>query len=326
MMDNVGVVVIGRNEGERLLACLRSIKPAGLPVFYADSASTDGSPDRAAAEGAQVLRLDAVTPLNAARGRKEGMAALLEAHPQIDFIQFIDGDCLLQPHFIATALAFLEAKPRTAAVCGRRFEAHPEASFYNRLCDEEWNTPPGKADAFGGDALVRVAALQQVGGYDASLMASEEPELSARMRAAGWEIWRIDEPMTQHDAAIFTFKAYWRRHLRGGVGYLQAWRRTANLPQRINGRTLVSALLWVVVLPLLIIIAALAFGRPSILLAMPLLYLLQVARMAARKGLTSWYNWRAAAAVLSIKSAELLGAISALMAGSARSAIEYKAR
>ena len=39
-----GLVAIGRNEGERLKRCLRSV-PAGVPVVYVDSGSTDGSVD-----------------------------------------------------------------------------------------------------------------------------------------------------------------------------------------------------------------------------------------------------------------------------------------
>ena len=41
------------------------------------------------------------------------------------------------------------------------------ASIYNALCDEEWDTPIGEARECGGDALVRCAALDQIGGYNA---------------------------------------------------------------------------------------------------------------------------------------------------------------
>ena len=42
--DRVGFVVIGRNEGERLVRCLDSLKSAGAAeIVYVDSGSTDGS-------------------------------------------------------------------------------------------------------------------------------------------------------------------------------------------------------------------------------------------------------------------------------------------
>jgi hypothetical protein len=37
------------------------------------------------------------------------------------------------------------------------------------LIDEEWDTPIGEASACGGDALIRIDAVLQVGGYNPSL-------------------------------------------------------------------------------------------------------------------------------------------------------------
>ena len=42
-----GVVVIGRNEGERLMACLQALRAQPRPVIYVDSGSSDGSLERA---------------------------------------------------------------------------------------------------------------------------------------------------------------------------------------------------------------------------------------------------------------------------------------
>ena len=54
----------------------------------------------------------------------------------------------------------------------------------------------GAARACGGDALMRTAALAEVGGYDPNLIAGEEPELCVRLRAAGWQIYTLDREMT----------------------------------------------------------------------------------------------------------------------------------
>ena len=45
-----------------------------------------------------------------------------------------------------------------------------------------------KPDACGGDALMRASAFQQVSGFDASIIAGEEPELCVRLRQKGWKI------------------------------------------------------------------------------------------------------------------------------------------
>ena len=120
-----------------------------------------------------VVALDTTIPFTAARARNAGFAALLEEGTP-EFVQFVDGDCRVQPGWLPAAKAFLATHPEVAVVCGRRREVHPEASVWNRLCDAEWDTPVGEAKACGGDALMRSAAVRQVGGYDPALIAGEE--------------------------------------------------------------------------------------------------------------------------------------------------------
>jgi glycosyltransferase involved in cell wall biosynthesis len=158
-----GAVIIGRNEGARLVACLASFPAQVRPLVYVDSGSTDGSVAAARAAGAEVVALDMGVPFTAARARNAGFARL-EALGAPEFVQFVDGDCVLQPGWLPAAEAFLLARPEVGVVCGRRREIRPEASIWNRLCDAEWDTPVGPAKACGGDALMRVAAVRAVGG------------------------------------------------------------------------------------------------------------------------------------------------------------------
>ena len=89
-----GIVVIGRNEGERLVACLRSLPIGRYPVVYVDSGSSDGSPQQAEKFGAEVINLDMSIPLSAARARNEGRKRLYEKWPDLQYVQFVDGDCV----------------------------------------------------------------------------------------------------------------------------------------------------------------------------------------------------------------------------------------
>ena len=242
-------MVIGRNEGERLARCLRSLRGAEGAVVYVDSGSTDGSPGCARDFGAAVIELDASCPYSAARGRNAGFEALAREHPQLAFIQFVDGDCELVPGWLEAATQHLVAHPGVAVACGRRRELHPEASPWNRLADMEWDTPLGDTDACGGDALVRAVAFREVGGYDASLIAGEEPELCWRLGRAGWRIVRLDCEMTRHDAALERVSQWWRRRARAGHAYAEAvWRhRRAPDPRRV--RRLLSILFWAGLVP-----------------------------------------------------------------------------
>ncbi len=272
----ISVVVIGRNEGERLKRCLASID-AGVMTAYVDSNSTDGSADHARSVGAITVVLDPAVPFTAARARNAGAAALAAAGIAPDYLQFVDGDCEVEAGWLETAVAWLDAHPDVGVVCGRRRERFPDASVYNRLCDAEWNTPVGEAAACGGDSLMRRAVFDAVGGFDDAVVAGEEPELCRRIRAAGGRIWRIDAAMTIHDAAMLHLSQWWRRAIRSGFGYAQVW-----TVRRLYGREVARAIGWTVGLPLATALLALAVG-PWALLAL-LLPVIQVARMALRDG------------------------------------------
>ncbi|MBL8657157.1 MAG: glycosyltransferase family 2 protein [Altererythrobacter sp.] len=316
-LPRTGVVAIGRNEGERLKRCLASLRDSGYPVVYVDSASTDGSPEVAAALGAKVHALDLSRPFTAARARAEGLAVLEDDHPALDHVFFVDGDCEVEPGFLAAATAFLDAEPAFAVVCGRRRERFPDASRYNRLMDREWDTPVGEAAACGGDALFRLAAYHRAGGYDPAMVAGEEPELCTRIRAGGGRVMRLDLPMTIHDAAITRFGQWWRRAIRSGMGYAQAWSETNG---RLYGRELARAFGWSAALPLSAALAALAW-HPAWMLLWPGLTALQFVRLARRDGIF--------AGALSVvgKYAELVGSlryIARAALGRAGSTVHYK--
>lgn len=315
-----GVVAIGRNEGERLKKCLGSI-PSGMPLVYVDSASTDGSVDFARSAGAEVVALDMRRPFSAARARNEGFQVLHATHPDLAYVQFVDGDCEFEPGWLETAETFLDGEPAFAATCGRRRERFPEASFYNGLADAEWNTPVGEAGACGGDAMMRITAFTAVKGYDAAIIAGEEPELCQRLRGKGWRIWRLDAPMTIHDADMHRFGQWWMRAVRSGFGYAQVWRKTgASGRDTLYGREIARALAWSIGILIFAVLLALVLG-PAALLAAPLLWGAQFLRLARREGARrSWH-------LLAGKFAETWGVMryaAARLSGRTQGAIFYK--
>jgi GT2 family glycosyltransferase len=225
-MSTVGVVAIGRNEGERLRRCLDALSGLGATVVYVDSGSTDDSNAQARSRGVSVVELDMSIPFTAARARNAGFGRLLEVDPGVRFVQFLDGDCEVADGWLDRGRRALEERPGTAVVFGRRNERHPDRSIYNRLADFEWNgpDPPGGGDApapaCGGDAMVRAEAFRAVGGYDPTVPAGEEPEFCQRLAAAGWAIFRLDADMTWHDSAMLRFGQWAKRQFRSGYGSL----------------------------------------------------------------------------------------------------------
>lgn len=252
-MSQIGVVAIGRNEGERLVRCLKSLinqLPAGMPIVYVDSGSTDGSVEMAQSLGVHTIGLDMSVPFTMARGRNAGFKHLVEKFPAVEYVQFIDGDCELLPGWIETALAVIQSDPKLAIVCGRRRERFPEASPYNRLADMEWNTPVGTTKACGGDALMRVNAIAEVNGYNETLIAGEEPEMCVRLRQRGWQIQRIDAEMTLHDAAMLKFSQWWKRTVRGGWAIAAGAALHGAPPERYQVKEFYSRWVWGFAVPL----------------------------------------------------------------------------
>jgi GT2 family glycosyltransferase len=304
--NDIGVVAIGRNEGERLLDCLVSVKSEAANIVYVDSGSSDGSIAAAQQIGAIVVPLDLTQPFTAARARNEGFAALQALRPDICFVQFLDGDCILVRGWLEKARAFIEQRKDTAIVCGRRRERHPTASFYNQLCDLEWETPIGEALACGGDALVRVEAFEAVGGFRPQLIAGEEPELCMRLRERGWKIWRLDAEMTQHDAAMTRFSQWWVRAMRSGHAFSEVSWLHRSSPLGIWRRETARAVFWGGLLPAIVCLGALI--HPVVLWG-ALTYPLQICRIAVARGPTLSQSWKYALFATLAKLAEFQGVL-----------------
>jgi len=323
-LEDVGVVAIGRNEGDRLVRCFTSVKACTPNIVYVDSGSTDGSVDYAARVGACVVKLDITQPFTAARARNEGFSALKSLKPDIRFVQFIDGDCSLAPEWLEKARAFIEQGNDIAVVCGRRRERHPDASIYNYLCDLEWDTPIGEALACGGDALMRTGPFETIGGFRSELIAGEEPELCLRLRETGWRIWRLDSDMTEHDASMTRFRQWWVRAVRSGYGFADVSWLHRYSPSDLWRREILRAFLWGGVLPATIGFAALF--HPAALVG-AFLYFIQICRIAVKDGPTSHRSWLHSLFLTLAQFAALLGILKFLWLkwrrGTAK-LIEYK--
>lgn len=259
------MVVIGRNEGERLKVCLISLKGQAERIVYVDSGSTDGSLEYAYASGAAVVAMD--RPFTAARARNAGLERLRVMHPEIPFVQFLDGDCELRPGWLGAGATALARDPRLAVVCGRLRERFPEASVYNRLCDLEWDMPAGPAGSSGGIAMMRVEALAEVRGFAPELIAGEEPDLCFRLRQRGHRILRLEAEMALHDASLLRFGQWWRRARRAGYAYAEGAARHRRDPGRFWRREGRRIAFWGLAVPML----ALGLCPPTFGLSLALL-------------------------------------------------------
>jgi glycosyltransferase involved in cell wall biosynthesis len=267
----LAVVVIGRNEGERLRACLESIRSASnraepIELIYVDSNSTDGSVELAASFGAKTLVLDRGKQ-TAARARNAGWRTSTAR-----FILFLDGDTILERDFVSRAWKEF-ADEHVAVVCGHRRELRPEGSLYNRILDLDWIYPSGRTDYCGGDAIMRRSILEETDGFNPDLIAGEEPDLCRRIRATGKWILHIDAPMTGHDLAMSRFSQYWRRAVRTGHAYAEIANRYRNTADPLWSKESRSNVLR----GTLYVLAAIAVCAASFILRSPLPFLVALA-------------------------------------------------
>ena len=270
---DITAVVIGRNEGERLARCLESLAGRVAAIVYVDSGSTDRSVALARGLGATVVELDASVPFTAARARNTGLRRVTTP------LAFVcDGDCELIDGFLEPAAAVLADRDDVAIVCGQRIEREPNATIWNRLIAMEWARPAGEADACGGDALLRLTAIERVGRYADDLIAGEEPELCRRLQIAGFTIWRTADPMTRHDAAMTSWNQWWRRSVRSGHAYAEATTRHDGF----RTREVRSIVLWAAVLPLVGLLLAIPTGGLSLAAVVGLL-VVQIGRVLDRR-------------------------------------------
>lgn len=300
-MTPIDLVLIGRNEGARLVAALASVKGQARQVVYVDSGSGDDSVAQAKQVGAKVVELDLATPFTAARARNAGFAALSD--PQ--FVQFIDGDCVLVPGYLDAARDHLLTHDAVGMVTGWRSEIHRDASVYNQLADFEWRRPAGRIDACGGDMMVRAEAFRAIGGFDPTVIAAEDDEFCVRLRKAGWQLTRIPAEMTRHDMDMHRFGQWWKRAVRGGHGYAQVGHMHPGYFRRERQRVLAYGL----VLPLLFALG-LAWGPLELLaVALYLTNYIRTARGLARMGLPVREAWRHSVLITLSKIPNLIGMI-----------------
>lgn len=283
-IDSVAVVAIGRNEGERLKGCLEAAVSSARTVVYVDSGSTDGSAEFARGVGCTVLALD--PPYSAAKARNLGFARAMDAAPNSNFVQFIDGDCTLVEGWLARAATALDERPDAGVVCGHVPELHPQASAYNRFFDLAWRQRPGEIDACGGIFMVRPAVFRAMDGFRADVIAAEDNEFCLRVRRAGYKILLLDTAMVWHDAAMQSFVEWWLRARRTGHAYAQVAALHGKGQERYFVRECRRVWIWGLAVPLAALAAAPFTHGWS--LALALVYLMQFVRIFLRGRGRGW--------------------------------------
>lgn len=265
-LAHVAAVVIGRNEAANLRTCLDSVAGRVGWTVYVDSGSRDGSPQLACEAGVDVVELDPTLPFSVARARNEGLSCVTRRAPQVELVQFVDGDSEMAPPWLERAAAALAQRPRVAVVFGGLRERFPRRSLYERLYQLDWDPRIDEGESCGGMAMMRVSALREVGPFHPDLCGFEDHELCFRLRQAGWQIQRLDGEMAIHEAGPLRFSDWWRRGVRTGHARAHEAALHRGSEARFSVRECRSIWFWGLLLPSLALAAWPASGGLSALL------------------------------------------------------------
>ncbi|MDY0018582.1 MAG: glycosyltransferase family A protein [Anaerolineae bacterium] len=200
----LSVVIIARNEAAHIERAIQSVL-AGVKawpqaeILLVDSASTDQTVEIARRYPISIVRLRPEQFRSAAAGRYLGML-----YTRGEFILHLDGDMELEPGWLEQALPFLAAHPESAGVDGYYRNLHVRDGRVlseERMC-EGLSDRVSATRYFCGAALYRRSALEAVGGFNPYLISEEEPELSIRLRHAGFTLNRLPALLCTHYGPI----------------------------------------------------------------------------------------------------------------------------
>jgi GT2 family glycosyltransferase len=240
-VPDLSVSIVNTGSRELLLACLESLAGADVEIVVLDNASEDGSV-AAVRERFPDVRVIAQT-YRAGFGANHNTVIRATAGR---YVYVLNEDTTAGDWGFAALTSYLDDHPRVAAL-GPRL-VYPDG----RLQDSAWRFPtplvstlslatlgrfgvtqsrgdtPRAVDwVMGAAIVVRREALEEVGLFDEDFfLYSEEVDLQARLRSAGWEVHYFPKVTVVHHESQFSADIperrinemwrsrhrYWRKH------------------------------------------------------------------------------------------------------------------
>lgn len=254
----IAAAVVNHDAGPSLLACVESLRRAGVArVVVVDNASSDGSLEALAAADPAVILLPTGRNLGYGTAVNRAIACCTE-----ELVLVCNPDLVVDPELPSVLAAALEADPAVAAVgprivdeggatypSARDFPAPLLAALHAAVGlvrpDNRWSRAyrrevaepllEREADWLSGACLlVRRTAFDSVGGFDeAYFMYVEDLDLCWRLHRAGWRVRYVPEARVLHVQGLSTAHHPYRML---AAHHRSAWhfaRRSARGPARL---------------------------------------------------------------------------------------------
>ncbi|MDC7675096.1 glycosyltransferase family 2 protein [Asticcacaulis machinosus] len=251
---DLSIVICTHNRSSLTARLLKALTPQlkghAAEILVIDSASHDDHRRALIDIVAQFadVRLIRVEEKGVSLARNTGVA-----HARAEWIGFIDDDEVPSEDWLDEAMTLIRRLPEDCAACGGVvIPAYELAPDMNRI-GPRWRAFLGEIMAKGefdqterpqfgiGHSLVRVYALQQVGGFNRglgrdgrSLLSGEEVLLLIQLEARGWRIWHSDRIRVWHDIEPDRLDRSWARRRSYWEGISTARIMTATQPGKLT--------------------------------------------------------------------------------------------
>jgi cellulose synthase/poly-beta-1,6-N-acetylglucosamine synthase-like glycosyltransferase len=218
----VSVIVPAYGVAHLLGATLASLQAQYLQTWEAIIID-DGAPDDVAGAFAPFasdrrFRLLLTDNQGVSSARNRAIAAA-----KARFICLLDGDDLYEPAYLGRMLAAIEADPGLGFVCCDALvfgagERTPRrySSLYGMTGPISLERVLDRTFVVFVAAIIRRSAMDQIGGFDASIVASEDLDVWIRLLAAGWRGDFLAEPLVRYRRRPASLSSSSRRILVGG--------------------------------------------------------------------------------------------------------------
>jgi glycosyltransferase involved in cell wall biosynthesis len=188
----VSVIVPTLNEEARIERCLKSVAAQAAhvgEVLVVDCGSTDGT-----VEAVEALRDGLPVRIELLHSEEKSYAAAVSTgvlKARCRYVQLVDGDSVLSEGWLEKGLGLLRS--------GGCDVTHGWFVFVNNsLYGDLRNSGKSPRTSAGGPALLRAAAIREC-NYDPDLKRSSDVDVYIRLKAQGYRICPLDEPMLVKD-------------------------------------------------------------------------------------------------------------------------------
>lgn len=218
MKPFISVVIPAHNEEAYIGDCLNALAEQSYPkelyeVIVVDNNSTDRTPliARKAAGDVQVL-----TKLEGPVGAVRNFGA---SKAKGDVLAFIDGDCVVDEHWLERAAQLWEKKPHSVFGGGCLLRNNANWVEKNWLLGDGARRVP--KHLIGASVLAPKSAFQAVSGFDETLTSGEDTKLSLDLEERGIGVVMTEKLSVVHLGNARTLGAFFKRQVWHSESYFK---------------------------------------------------------------------------------------------------------